>query len=61
MCRPWQREPSLAKDLHFIVPSGAFGNAISGYVARLMGLPIGKIVAATNANDIVHVRRVRKL
>jgi hypothetical protein len=32
----------------------AFGNAMAGYLAKLMGLPIDRIVCATNANDIVH-------
>ena len=31
----------------------AFGNAMAGYLAKLMGLPIDRIVCATNANDIV--------
>ncbi len=37
----------------FAVPTGNFGDAFAGYAARLMGLPIGRIIAATNANDIV--------
>lgn len=41
------------QDIGFIVPTGAFGNAMGGYLARLMGVPIAKIVCATNANDIV--------
>src|SRR5262249_46939445 len=36
-----------------VVPSGNFGDAFAGYVAQRMGLPIGRIVAATNANDIL--------
>lgn len=32
----------------------AFGNALSCYVAKLMGVPIGQIICATNSNDIVH-------
>jgi threonine synthase len=35
------------------VPTGNFGDAFAGYAARLMGLPIGRIVVATNTNDIV--------
>lgn len=38
----------------FVVPTGNFGNALSGHYARSVGLPIGRIVVATNANDIVH-------
>jgi threonine synthase len=37
----------------FCVPSGNFGDAFAGYVAQRMGLPIERIVAATNANDIL--------
>ena len=37
----------------FCVPTGNFGDAFAGYVAHRMGLPIARIVAATNANDIV--------
>ena len=37
----------------FAVPTGNFGDAYAGWAARRMGLPIEKIVVATNANDIV--------
>lgn len=37
----------------FIVPTGNFGDAYSGWAAKQMGAPIGKIVLATNANDIL--------
>ena len=37
----------------FCVPSGNFGDAFAGFVAHRMGLPIARIVAATNANDIL--------
>ena len=37
----------------FVVPTGNFGDAFSGYVAKQMGAPIGTIVLATNANDIL--------
>jgi threonine synthase len=35
----------------FTVPSGNFGNICAGHVARMMGLPLGRPVAATNEND----------
>ncbi len=41
------------RPVSFAVPTGNFGDAFAGYVARQMGLPIEKIVAATNANDIL--------
>jgi len=48
------------------VPSGNFGNICAGHIARMMGLPISKLVVATNENDVLHeffqtgVYRVRK-
>ena len=38
----------------FTVPSGNFGNVCAGHVARMMGLPIDTLVAATNENDVLH-------
>ena len=37
----------------FAVPSGNFGNICAGHVARMMGLPIAKLVLATNENDVL--------
>ena len=37
----------------FTVPTGNFGDIFAGYIARKMGLPIGKLVIATNHNDIL--------
>lgn len=37
--------------VNFTVPSGNFGDALAGFVAKQMGAPIGKIMVATNAND----------
>lgn len=37
----------------FVVPTGNFGDAFAGYVARAMGAPIRRIIVATNSNDIV--------
>ena len=37
----------------FSVPSGNFGNVCAGHVARMMGLPIDKLVVATNENDVL--------
>ena len=38
----------------FTVPTGNFGDIFAGYIARKMGLPIEKLVIATNHNDILH-------
>jgi threonine synthase len=37
----------------FAVPSGNFGNVCAGHVARMMGLPIEKLIVATNENDVL--------
>ncbi|UPT64333.1 MAG: threonine synthase [Hyphomonadaceae bacterium JAD_PAG50586_4] len=39
--------------VNFVVPTGNFGDAYSGWVAKQMGAPVGRIVLATNANDIL--------
>jgi threonine synthase len=41
------------RKVSFVVPTGNFGDAFAGYVARQMGLPIQTITVATNSNDIV--------
>lgn len=41
------------RSVDFTVPTGNFGDAFAGYAARLMGLSIGRIIVATNANDIM--------
>ncbi|MES2969371.1 MAG: threonine synthase [Pseudomonadota bacterium] len=38
----------------FTVPTGNFGDIFAGYIARTMGLPIERLVIATNQNDILH-------
>ena len=38
----------------FSVPTGNFGDVFAGYVAAQMGLPIARLVVATNVNDILH-------
>jgi threonine synthase len=50
----------------FTVPSGNFGNVCAGHIARMMGLPVEKLVVATNENDVLDeffrtgIYRVRK-
>jgi len=43
-----------AKEVSFAVPSGNFGNIYAGHVARSMGLPIRRLIVATNENDVLH-------
>ena len=40
-------------DLQYVVPTGNFGDVLAGYYAKRMGLPVGKLVVATNENDIL--------
>ncbi len=50
----------------FSVPSGNFGNILAGHIARMMGLPVARLILATNENDVLDeffrtgVYRVRK-
>ena len=41
------------KKINFVVPTGNFGDIYAGYVAKKMGLPISKLIIATNNNDIL--------
>jgi len=42
------------RPIAFSVPTGNFGDVFAGYVAAKMGLPIARLVVATNVNDILH-------
>ncbi|BAO44706.1 threonine synthase [Thiolapillus brandeum] len=44
---------SLGEKVNLVVPSGNFGNALGGYYAWQMGLPVEKIVIASNANNVL--------
>ncbi|MBC7804113.1 MAG: threonine synthase [Candidatus Parcubacteria bacterium] len=44
---------SDAQLVSFAVPSGNFGNVYAGYVARAMGLPVRRLIVATNENDVL--------
>jgi len=39
--------------IDFAVPSGNFGNVLAGHIARMMGLPIRRLIVATNENDVL--------
>jgi len=62
----FQATKSNDEQVSFAVPSGNFGNICAGHVARMMGLPIRRLVLATNENDVLDeffrtgVYRVRK-
>ncbi len=48
-----QATRSNTEKVSFTVPSGNFGNVCAGHVARMMGLPIDRLVVATNENDVL--------
>ncbi|KAL5356740.1 tryptophan synthase beta subunit-like PLP-dependent enzyme [Aspergillus floccosus] len=45
---------NLGDKVRFVTPTGNFGNILAGYFASKMGLPVDKLVVATNENDILH-------
>ena len=49
----FQATTSNSQKVSFAVPSGNFGNVCAGHVARSMGLPIARLVVATNENDVL--------
>jgi threonine synthase len=42
------------KTISFSVPTGNFGDIFAGFISKKMGLPIDKLIVATNENDILH-------
>ncbi len=52
--RGWLEASTRAGEIvDFTVPSGNFGNILAGWIAKKMGLPIGRLVVATNENDVL--------
>ncbi|MCL2671884.1 MAG: threonine synthase [Clostridiales bacterium] len=43
----------MGEPLNFCVPTGNFGDILAGYYAKRMGLPVGKLICATNRNDVL--------
>ena len=43
----------LGDKIDFCVPTGNFGDVLAGYYAKLMGLPVRKLIVASNANDVL--------
>lgn len=48
-----KNEISIGEKVNFIVPSGNFGDILAGYYAKLLGLPINKLVCASNSNKVL--------
>ncbi len=45
---------NTGEPINFSVPTGNFGDVYAGYLSKKMGLPINKLIVATNQNDILH-------
>ena len=43
----------LGEEVNFSVPTGNFGDILAGYLAKLLGLPVGKLICASNANNVL--------
>lgn len=44
---------SVGDEVNFCVPTGNFGNILAGYLAKKMGLPVGKLICASNENNVL--------
>ena len=44
---------AMGDKLNFVVPTGNFGDILAGWYAKRMGLPVGKLVCASNANNVL--------
>ena len=47
------RRIQIGEPVHFCVPTGNFGDILAGYFAKHMGLPVGKLICASNRNDVL--------
>lgn len=43
-----------SEEINFVVPTGNFGNILAGYYAKQMGLPVKKLICASNANKVLY-------
>jgi threonine synthase len=48
-----EKSLNLGEDLNFVVPTGNFGNILAGFYAMEMGLPINKLICASNENNVL--------
>ena len=44
---------TLGEEVNFSVPTGNFGDILAGYFAKLLGLPVGRLLCASNANNVL--------
>lgn len=52
MCK--SGEINVGDDINFVVPTGNFGNILAGYYAKRLGLPVGKLICASNENKVLY-------
>jgi len=52
--RVTEQEEIRGSNINYSVPTGNFGDILAGFYAKQMGLPAGKLIVATNENDILH-------
>jgi len=45
---------SMGEKINFVVPTGNFGNILAGYYAKLLGLPVNKLICASNENNVLY-------
>ena len=48
-----RKQIQMGDKVNFCVPTGNFGDILAGYLAKKMGLPVGKLICATNANNVL--------
>lgn len=44
---------TMGEKINICVPTGNFGNILAAYIAKLMGLPVGKLICASNSNNVL--------
>ena len=44
---------TMGQEVNFCVPTGNFGDILAGYLAKKMGLPVGQLICASNANNVL--------
>ncbi len=44
---------AMGDEVNFCVPTGNFGDILAGYLAKRLGLPVGKLICASNANNVL--------